>query len=133
MQHPESPHSPLPATPHPIPHPHPPLPHLPLNHPTPNPSLHPHTPHTPTPTHPTPPGKSTFLNYITQESPTIAQRLHLVPEPVADWQDIRPPGAPSEAPSFNILQKFYEEPAKYAYLFQNYVFLSRMMQVGGEW
>jgi hypothetical protein len=66
----------------------------------------PHEPraHTLTTLTPTPAGKSTFLQYITSESPTIQQRLHLVPEPVDDWQRVCPPGASPSAETFNILQ-----------------------------
>lgn len=44
----------------------------------------------------------------------------VVQEPVAKWQGAN--GAP------NLLQMFYREPARYAYTFQNYVFMTRVMQ-----
>jgi hypothetical protein len=69
---------------------------------TPHPS--PLTPRHPLTTHHHPAGKSTFLQYITSESPTIQQRLHLVPEPVDDWQRVCAPGASPSAQTFNILQ-----------------------------
>lgn len=31
--------------------------------------------------------------------------------------------------TLNLLDKFYQDPQKYAYTFQNYVFMSRVMQV----
>lgn len=31
--------------------------------------------------------------------------------------------------TLNLLDEFYKDPEKYAYTFQNYVFMSRVMQV----
>jgi hypothetical protein len=51
----------------------------------------------------------------------------VVPEPVEKWQAVRgAPGAPG--PAHNMLDAFYKEPQRYAYTFQNYVFLTRVMQ-----
>ena len=51
----------------------------------------------------------------------------MVPEPVEKWQAVRgAPGAPG--PAHNMLDAFYKEPQRYAYTFQNYVFLTRVMQ-----
>ena len=48
----------------------------------------------------------------------------VVPEPVTKWQNVDGAG------KFNMLDAFYKDPQRYAYTFQNYVFLTRMMQVG---
>ncbi len=51
----------------------------------------------------------------------------VVPEPVEKWQAVR--GAPdAPGPAHNMLDVFYKEPQRYAYTFQNYVFLTRVMQ-----
>ena len=51
----------------------------------------------------------------------------VVPEPVEKWQAVR--GAPdAPGPAHNMLDAFYKEPQRYAYTFQNYVFLTRVMQ-----
>ncbi len=43
------------------------------------------------------------------------------------WQAVR--GAPgAHGPAHNMLDAFYKEPQRYAYTFQNYVFLTRVMQ-----
>ena len=56
--------------------------------------------------------------------PDLSGGLHLqvVPEPVDRWQSVG-------VGSHNILDAFYEQPERYAYTFQNYVFVTRMMQV----
>ena len=46
----------------------------------------------------------------------------VVQEPVAKWQ-----GGGNGGP--NLLQMFYQDPPRYAYTFQNYVFMTRVMQV----
>ncbi len=46
----------------------------------------------------------------------------VVPEPVDQWQSVGENGD-------NVLDAFYKEPQRYAYTFQNYVFVTRMMQV----
>lgn len=48
--------------------------------------------------------------------------MQVVPEPVDKWQDIG-------NGHHNVLQAFYDTPDRYAYTFQNYVFVTRMMQV----
>lgn len=48
--------------------------------------------------------------------------VQVVPEPVDKWQDIG-------NGHHNVLQAFYDTPDRYAYTFQNYVFVTRMMQV----
>jgi len=54
--------------------------------------------------------------------PCGAQVVH---EPVEEWQ--RVPSA--NGSTLNLLDEFYNDPKKYAYTFQNYVFMSRVMQV----
>ena len=48
--------------------------------------------------------------------------MQVVPEPVDKWQNIGDG-------HHNVLQAFYDTPDRYAYTFQNYVFVTRMMQV----
>lgn len=66
-------------------------------------------------------GKSTFLQRIANETIELRDLVEVVPEPVGKWQDIGPD-------HFNILDAFYSEPQRYAYTFQNYVFVTRVMQ-----
>uniref|UniRef100_A0A7N0TQW6 Deoxynucleoside kinase domain-containing protein n=1 Tax=Kalanchoe fedtschenkoi TaxID=63787 RepID=A0A7N0TQW6_KALFE len=66
-------------------------------------------------------GKSTFLQRIANETIELRDLVEVVPEPVSKWQDIGPD-------HFNILDAFYSEPQRYAYTFQNYVFVTRVMQ-----
>ncbi|KAK1687252.1 hypothetical protein QYE76_048100 [Lolium multiflorum] len=66
-------------------------------------------------------GKSTFLQRIANETIELRDLVEIVPEPVGKWQDVGPD-------HFNILDAFYAEPQRYAYTFQNYVFVTRLMQ-----
>ncbi|TVU39313.1 hypothetical protein EJB05_12726, partial [Eragrostis curvula] len=66
-------------------------------------------------------GKTTFLQRIANETIEIRDLVKIVPEPIAKWQDVGPE-------HFNILHAFYAEPQRYAYTFQNYVFVTRVMQ-----
>ncbi|KAI5075993.1 hypothetical protein GOP47_0008058 [Adiantum capillus-veneris] len=66
-------------------------------------------------------GKTTFLHRVTNEAIELRDLVEIVPEPVAKWQDVGPE-------HFNILDAFYAEPQRYAYTFQNYVFITRLMQ-----
>ncbi|KAK1371807.1 dNK domain-containing protein [Heracleum sosnowskyi] len=66
-------------------------------------------------------GKSTFLQRIANETLELQDLVEIVPEPVNKWQDVGPD-------HFNILDAFYAEPERYAYTFQNYVFVTRLMQ-----
>jgi deoxyadenosine/deoxycytidine kinase len=71
-------------------------------------------------------GKSTFLfEVIGGESSSLKQEAFVVPEPVESWQKI--PGASIEGEN-NVLDAFYKEPERYAYTFQNYVFITRCLQ-----
>ncbi|KAK1403681.1 dNK domain-containing protein [Heracleum sosnowskyi] len=66
-------------------------------------------------------GKSTFLQRIGNETLELQDLVEIVPEPVSKWQDVGPD-------HFNILDAFYADPERYAYTFQNYVFVTRLMQ-----
>lgn len=50
----------------------------------------------------------------------------VVPEPVDKWQNIQASNGGEPA---NLLEAFYKEPSRFAYTFQNYVFVTRLMQV----
>lgn len=66
-------------------------------------------------------GKTTFLQRIANETLELRDLVEVVPEPIDKWQDIGPE-------HFNILNAFYAQPQRYAYTFQNYVFVTRVMQ-----
>lgn len=66
-------------------------------------------------------GKTTFLQRIANETLELRDLVEIVPEPINKWQDVGPD-------HFNILDAFYAEPERYAYTFQNYVFVTRVMQ-----
>lgn len=66
-------------------------------------------------------GKTTFLQRIANETLELQDLVEIVPEPIDKWQDVGPK-------HFNILDAFYAEPERYAYTFQNYVFVTRVMQ-----
>ncbi|KAF8404238.1 hypothetical protein HHK36_009120 [Tetracentron sinense] len=66
-------------------------------------------------------GKTTFLQRIANETLELRDLVEVVPEPISKWQDVGPD-------HFNILDAFYAEPQRYAYTFQNYVFVTRVMQ-----
>ncbi|XP_008783380.2 uncharacterized protein LOC103702646 [Phoenix dactylifera] len=66
-------------------------------------------------------GKTTFLQRIANETIELRDLVEIVPEPISRWQDVGPD-------HFNILDAFYAEPQRYAYTFQNYVFVTRVMQ-----
>ncbi|XP_022859952.1 deoxyguanosine kinase, mitochondrial-like [Olea europaea var. sylvestris] len=66
-------------------------------------------------------GKTTFLQRIANETLELRDIVEIVPEPIDKWQTVGPD-------HFNILDSFYAEPERYAYTFQNYVFLTRVMR-----
>ncbi|KAL3159895.1 hypothetical protein ABBQ38_010291 [Trebouxia sp. C0009 RCD-2024] len=66
-------------------------------------------------------GKSTFLKWVSQGNPELREMLEVVPEPVDKWQDVG-------TGHHNVLDAFYKSPERFAYTFQNYVFVTRMMQ-----
>eukprot|EP00878_Enallax_costatus_P013182 GHUV01013779.1.p1 GENE.GHUV01013779.1~~GHUV01013779.1.p1 ORF type:complete len:438 (+),score=151.09 GHUV01013779.1:893-2206(+) len=69
-------------------------------------------------------GKSTFLGYITEGNEELQHELGVVHEPVEKWQQV----PTIEGDTLNLLDQFYNDPKKYAYAFQNYVFMSRVLQ-----
>ncbi|MCO5554389.1 hypothetical protein L7F22_007919 [Adiantum nelumboides] len=66
-------------------------------------------------------GKTTFLRKIASEIIQLRDLVEIVPEPVDKWKDVGPD-------HFNLLDAFYNEPERYAYTFQNYVFATRLMK-----
>lgn len=66
-------------------------------------------------------GKTTFLQRIAHETLELRDLVEIVPEPIDKWQNVGPD-------HFNILDAFYADPQRYAYTFQNYVFVTRVMQ-----
>ncbi|GAX83700.1 hypothetical protein CEUSTIGMA_g11125.t1 [Chlamydomonas eustigma] len=64
-------------------------------------------------------GKSTFLQIL--QDCGLDRKLQVVPEPVHKWQNVGDGKA-------NLLLEFYQDPKRMAYTFQNYVFLTRMIQ-----
>ena len=66
-------------------------------------------------------GKTTFLKRIVSDTIELRDLVEVVPEPIDKWQDVGPD-------HFNILDAFYADPSRYAYTFQNYVFVTRVMQ-----
>ncbi|KAL8162430.1 hypothetical protein V2J09_013919 [Rumex salicifolius] len=66
-------------------------------------------------------GKTTFLQRIANETLELRDLVEVVPEPIDKWQNVG-------REHFNILDAFYAEPERYAYTFQNYVFVTRVMQ-----
>ncbi|MGE0207158.1 MAG: deoxynucleoside kinase [Candidatus Babeliales bacterium] len=59
-------------------------------------------------------GKSTFLGLINQWLD-----VQIVYEPHTKWQDVG---------GFNILDSFYQDPSRWAYTFQTYAFVSRVVE-----
>ncbi len=57
-------------------------------------------------------GKSTFLSIIHEQFD-----IQIVPEPVDEWQMVG---------EDNILEKFYQDPHRWAYTFQSYAFVTRV-------
>ncbi|GMH42028.1 hypothetical protein BSKO_09947 [Bryopsis sp. KO-2023] len=72
-------------------------------------------------------GKSTFLNWLSEEPLQVADICEVVPEPVSMWQSV------GGNPNNNLLDRFYADAEKYAYEFQNYVFLTRLQQNRNTW
>eukprot|EP00897_Mesotaenium_endlicherianum_P008908 jgi/Mesen1/8045/ME000043S07429 len=69
-------------------------------------------------------GKSTFLKLVRcrlQEELQDKLEVEVLPEPLEQWRNVNGTG-------HNVLQTFYDDPKRYGYLFQNYVFLTRFMQ-----
>ena len=70
-------------------------------------------------------GKTTFLEKVCHTSEELSGKVQVVPEPIAQWTDM-PYG------HRNLLEAFYQEPDKYGYMFQNYVFCTRVEQEQGH-
>lgn len=66
-------------------------------------------------------GKTTFLSLMKE---ALGVPFELVPEPVAEWQDFKETD-PSNPNQLNILEMFYKDPKRYAYLFQTLCLGSR--------
>eukprot|EP00271_Cylindrocystis_brebissonii_P017798 TRINITY_DN4770_c0_g1_i1.p1 TRINITY_DN4770_c0_g1~~TRINITY_DN4770_c0_g1_i1.p1 ORF type:complete len:310 (+),score=53.48 TRINITY_DN4770_c0_g1_i1:224-1153(+) len=67
-------------------------------------------------------GKSTILRLLQQRLQTDSSReVKLLLEPLQKWQNV-------EGSGLNLLQHFYEDPKRYGYLFQSFVFLTRFTQ-----
>lgn len=60
-----------------------------------------------------------------QQLAALRNNLEVVFEPVERWQNI----GNDSGTAINILDLFYSSPERYAYTFQNFVFLTRMVQV----
>ena len=67
-------------------------------------------------------GKSTFLALIQRTFPHI----HVMPEPVAEWQNIYTNDGDKK---LNLLEKYYEDPHRWAFTFQTNAILSRMKEL----
>ncbi|OUS42048.1 P-loop containing nucleoside triphosphate hydrolase protein [Ostreococcus tauri] len=74
-------------------------------------------------------GKTTLLRDIlnADADSSIEDIFNLVPEPVESWQEVERLGD-SNQNNFNVLAEFYRDPKRYAYTFQNYVFMTRFLQ-----
>lgn len=70
-------------------------------------------------------GKTTFLEQICSASAKLKGKVHIEPEPIAQWTNT-PHGG------HNLLEKFYDDPEKNGYMFQNYVFCTRVEQERGK-
>lgn len=62
-------------------------------------------------------GKTTFLNLLKEK---YGSKLHIVKEPVDQWQDIN---------GINLLDLFYKDQTKYSFLFQTYGLISRVKKL----
>ena len=69
--------------------------------------------------------KPLCVQQVSSSNFLIAVVKQVVPEPVARWQDLDGSGGES----YNILDAFYAQPERFAYTFQNFVFLTRVQQV----
>ena len=71
-------------------------------------------------------GKTTFLQKIINDCVALKDIVEIVPEPVDEWQRLLSYNKNKEP--HNVLDAFYADPHRWGYTFQNYVFVSRMMQ-----
>lgn len=66
---------------------------------------------------------STYILLVCQICHSLLY-LQVAPEPVDRWQNVNA----SNGVSYNLLDQFYHDKERYAYIFQNYIFFTRMMQ-----
>ena len=66
-------------------------------------------------------GKSTLIKHMQASQSNLSAMTEFVLEPVERWQDVR---------GHNILEAFYQNPERYAYTFQSFVFLTRLLEGG---
>ena len=71
-------------------------------------------------------GKTTFLQNIIRDCVALKDIVEIIPEPVDEWQRLLSYSKDQEP--HNVLKAFYSDPSRWGYTFQNYVFVSRMMQ-----
>ena len=69
---------------------------------------------------------NTFLNKIIRECVSLEGMVEIYPEPVDEWQRLLSHNQNQEP--HNVLESFYGNPERWGYTFQNYVFMSRIMQ-----
>ena len=67
-------------------------------------------------------GKSTFLDIMQSSTLELRDLIQVIPEPVEEWQNVKN----GCAEPINLLDRFYKDPKRYAYMFQHYVLLTRM-------
>ncbi len=60
------------------------------------------------------------ISYAPPRGPLLRQ---FVKEPIEQWQNVG-------GSAVNLLDLFYRDPTRMAYTFQNFVFLTRVLQVG---
>ncbi|KAG0558881.1 hypothetical protein KC19_10G061600 [Ceratodon purpureus] len=65
-------------------------------------------------------GKSTILKLL-HSHPRLKQVTEILQEPIWEWQNVKGTG-------LNMLEAFYKNPQRYAYLFQSFVFTTRFLQ-----
>uniref|UniRef100_A0A7I4AY20 Deoxynucleoside kinase domain-containing protein n=1 Tax=Physcomitrium patens TaxID=3218 RepID=A0A7I4AY20_PHYPA len=65
-------------------------------------------------------GKSTILKLL-QSHPRLQGKTEVLQEPIWEWQNVKGTG-------LNMLDAFYKDPKRYAYLFQSFVFTTRFLQ-----
>ncbi|KAG0610614.1 hypothetical protein M758_7G078500 [Ceratodon purpureus] len=65
-------------------------------------------------------GKSTILKLL-QSHPRLQEITEILQEPIWEWQNVKGTG-------LNMLDAFYKDPKRYAYLFQSFVFTTRFLQ-----
>ncbi|CAD7702216.1 unnamed protein product [Ostreobium quekettii] len=67
-------------------------------------------------------GKSTFLSNLLDTPMELRDLVEVVHEPVDMWQKV------GDDANYNFLDRYYSDPKRFAYEFQNYVFLTRLKQ-----